>query len=114
MLPAVAQQSGAENPPPAGLGKITFPNSCVPAVQPDFLKGMVLLHSFQYSAAEQAFTQVSQTDSHCAIAYWGMAMTAYHPLCEGATEKALVRGQGYLAKIQKDWPATAREREYIS
>ena len=114
MLPAVAQQPAAGNPTPAGLGKVSFPNSCASAVQPDFLKGMVLLHSFQYSAAEQAFTQVSQADSHCAIAYWGMAMTAYHPLWEGATEKALIRGQGYLAKIQKDWPATPREREYIS
>ena len=113
-LPSVAQPPTAGNPSAEGLGKINFPNSCAPAAQPALLKGMTLLHSFQYSASEQAFAEVSKSDSHCAIAYWGMAMTAYHPLWEGAGEKALVRGHGYLEKIQKDWPITAREREYIN
>jgi tetratricopeptide (TPR) repeat protein len=96
------------------LGKVDFPNSCTPAAQPSFVRGVVLLHSFQYSAAEQAFTDAAKTDPKCAMAYWGMAMTAYHPLWEGAGEKALAKGHGYLAKIQSDWPVTAREREYIS
>jgi hypothetical protein len=113
-LPSIAQQPLAGNSAAAGLGEINFPNSCASTAQPALLKGMTLLHSFQYSASEQAFTEASQADSHCAIAYWGMAMTAYHPLWEGAGEKALVRGHGYLAKIQKDWPVTARETEYIN
>lgn len=96
------------------LGKITFPNSCAPAAQPSLIKGMMLLHSFQYSAAEQAFAEVPKSDPRCAMAYWGMAMTAYHPLWEGAPEKALVKGHGYLEKIQPDWPISAREHEYIN
>src|SRR5579871_2867277 len=117
VLPAAAQSptagSAAGNAAQDGLGKITFPNSCAPTAQPDLLKGMVLLHSFQYSASEQAFADVAKADQHCAMAYWGMAMTVYHPLWEGAPEHALVRGRDFLAKIQKDWPMTAREHEYV-
>jgi hypothetical protein len=114
ILPAMAQQTAAGSPAPEGLGKISFPNSCAPEAQPTLLKGMTLLHSFQYSASEQAFNDAAKEDPRCAVAYWGMAMTAYHPLWEGAPEKALERGHGYLAKIQKDWPITAREHEYIN
>jgi hypothetical protein len=96
------------------LGKISFPNSCAPVVQPDLVMGIMLLHSFQYSAAEQTFARVPKSDPRCAMAYWGMAMTAYHPLWEGAPEKALVKGHGYLEKIQPDWPISAREHEYIN
>ena len=96
------------------LGKINFPNSCAPAAQPDLVRGIVLLHSFQYSAAEQTFAEVPKSDPRCAMAYWGMAMTSYHPLWEGAPEKALVKGHGYLEKIQPDWPISAREHEYIN
>jgi hypothetical protein len=96
------------------LGEISFPNSCNPAAQPILVIGTVLLHSFQYSAAQQIFAEVPKSDPHCAMAYWGMAMTAYHPLWEGAPEKALVKGHGYLEKIQPDWPISAREHEYIN
>lgn len=96
------------------LGKVDFPNSCTQAAQPSFVRGVVLLHSFQYSASEQAFADAAKADPHCAMTYWGLAMTAYHPLWEGAGEKALARGHGYLEKIQSDWPVTAREHEYIN
>ena len=97
--------------PDPALGTVKFPNSCSPAAQPAFALGVVQLHSFQYSASEQAFADAAKADPRCAMAYWGLAMTAYHPLWEGAGEKALARGRGYLEKIQSDWPATDRERE---
>jgi tetratricopeptide (TPR) repeat protein len=96
-----------------GLGKISFPNSCSPAAQPAFLKGIAQLHSFQYAAAESAFAEVIQADPQCAMAYWGLAMSSYRPLWDGADEKALNKGRQSLAKIQKNWPASHREREYI-
>ena len=104
-----AQKSSGE-----GLGKINFPNSCAPAAQTSLLQGLGQLHSFQYAAAEKAFAEAPVADPQCAMAYWGLAMTTYHQLWEGANEKALAKGRGYLAKIGKDWPITAREREYIS
>ena len=96
-----------------GLGKVIFPNSCTSSVQPDLLKGIAQLHSFQYAAAENAFIAASQADPKCAIAYWGLAMSSYRPLWDGADGKALSKGRQFLAKIQKDWPTSSRERQYI-
>src|SRR5438270_10025914 len=98
---------------PAGLGKVSFPVSCKPEVRPIFERGVALLHSFQYGAAEKSFLEVSQGDPHCAMAYWGMAMSIYHPLWEGADEKAISRGQEYIDKAKKIGGMDAREREYV-
>ena len=111
--PISAQQTQAGEPPQPGLGKIVFPNSCAPAAQAAFLNGTAQLHSFQYAAAEKAFSSVIAADPHCAMAYWGLAMTTYHPLWEGAGPKALLKGRSFLDKIHKDWPISEREHEYI-
>lgn len=113
LAPCHAQQAPAAPSSPGGLGKISFPNSCSPAAQPALLKGIAQLHSFQYAAAESAFAEVSQADPRCAMAYWGFAMSSYRPLWDGADEEALNKGRHSLAKIQKDWPISKREREYI-
>jgi hypothetical protein len=99
---------------PDGLGKIIFSNSCLATAQPALLKGIAQLHSFQYGAAEKAFAESKEADRQCAMAYWGLAMSSYRPLWDGANEKAIAKGRSYLEKIQTDWPATPREREYIS
>jgi tetratricopeptide (TPR) repeat protein len=112
IAPCLAQEpEGA--PSPEGLGKIHFPNSCAESAQSPFLKGIAQLHSFQYAAAEKAFTEVAQADPKCAMAYWGLAMSRYRPLWDGANDKALRKGRADLEKIQKDWPVSKREREYI-
>ena len=92
---------------------MVFPNSCSPAAQPALLKGIAQLHSFQYAAAESAFTEASHSDPKCAMAFWGLAMSSYRPLWDGANEKALKKGRHFLDQIQKDWPISRREREYI-
>src|SRR5712671_1347709 len=111
--PCDAQIAATASAPSGGLGKISFPNSCASAVQPGLLKGIAQLHSFQYAAAESAFAEASQADPKCAMAYWGFAMSSYRPLWDGADEKALNKGRHFLAKIQKDWPISKREHEYI-
>ena len=55
------------------VGKVEFPNSCSPAVQDQFLRGVAMLHSFYYSAAQKAFEEVAAEDNACAIAAWGYA-----------------------------------------
>src|SRR6478736_5054014 len=111
IAPCLAQQPASSS---EGLGKIHFPNSCAQAAQSPFLKGIAQLHSFQYAAAEKAFTEVTQADPKCAMAYWGLAMSRYRPLWDGANDKALRNGHADLEKIQKDWPVSKREREYIA
>ncbi|HEX4602391.1 MAG TPA: hypothetical protein VH724_00210 [Candidatus Angelobacter sp.] len=112
--PGFAQQPNQNAPLTEGLGKIVFSNSCSAAAQPALLEGLAQLHSFQYAAAEKAFTESSTADTQCAMAYWGLAMTNYRQLWDGADASALAKGRGYLQKIRNEWPVTAREREYIS
>jgi len=55
------------------LGKVSFPTSCSPKVQAQFERAVAMLHSFWYSAGEQAFRDVLKDDPQCAIADWGIA-----------------------------------------
>ena len=58
LLLAVRLVQGQEthnHPAPEKLGKVSFPISCKPDVQEQFNRGVALLHSFAYTAAEKAF-----------------------------------------------------------
>jgi hypothetical protein len=105
---AVAQQGDK-------LGKVEFPNSCSPAVQEKFLRGMAMLHSFYYSAAEKAFEEVAAEDNSCAIAAWGFAsILMANPLQGvGASPKDAPRAQAAIAKSRKMGAKTPREHDYL-
>ena len=45
-----------------------------------FEKGLLLLHSFEYDDAQEAFELAQQADPNMAMAYWGEAMTHNHSL----------------------------------
>src|SRR5215471_7655936 len=77
--PATAQH---EHPAgdPGKLGKVGFPISCDPAVQPSFTSAVAMLHSFWYEKANDTFAAVAQKDPTCGMAYWGIAMTYYHQI----------------------------------
>src|SRR3954470_11243818 len=62
------------------LGVIDFPTSGSPAAQPLFIKGVLLLHSFEYDDAREAFVAAEQADPAFAMAYWGAAMTFNQPV----------------------------------
>jgi tetratricopeptide (TPR) repeat protein len=91
------------------LGSVEFPNSGAPEAQRDFLSGVLLLHSFEYEDAAEAFRRAQQIDEDFALAYWGEAMTYNHPLWRQqdreAARRALSRYRGT--------PGTARERMYL-
>jgi tetratricopeptide (TPR) repeat protein len=59
------------------LGAVSFSTSCAPAVQQRFDRAMAMLHSFWFDEAHKAFTAVASADSTCAMAHWGVAMTAW-------------------------------------
>src|SRR5207244_7794967 len=63
-----------------GLGTITFPTSGAPAAQAPFIRGVLLLHSFEYRDAAQAFREAQRIDPRFALAYWGEALTYTHPV----------------------------------
>lgn len=62
------------------LGALFFPNSGKAAAQAPFLRGVKLLHNFQYEDATEAFKDAEKADPGFALAYWGEAMTYNHPL----------------------------------
>ena len=55
------------------LGKVSFANTCTPAVQEDLTRAVALLHSFAFRDAEASFQKAWTTDTQCAIAGWGIA-----------------------------------------
>lgn len=63
-----------------GLGTIDFPTSGSPQAKELFLRGALLLHSFEYDDAREAFQQAQKMDPDFGMAYWGEAMTHNRPL----------------------------------
>jgi len=97
------------------LGKVHFPNSCSPGVQAEFDRGVAMLHSFWYSAAENTFRDVLAKDPGCAIATWGIAaILMSNPLAgAGASPKGAEVSQAAIAQGRKIGAKTQRERDYI-
>jgi tetratricopeptide (TPR) repeat protein len=108
-----AQQTHS-HPAPEKLGKVSFPISCMPAVQEQFNRGVALLHSFAYTAAQKAFQRVSKVDPQCAMAHWGMAMTYFQQLWEPPLPSATISiAQMEIQQARQLGPSTERERQFI-
>ena len=65
---------------PVSLGRISFPSSGSAAAQPAFIRGVLLLHSFEYDDAIEAFHQAQKADPGFALACWGEALSYNQPL----------------------------------
>ncbi|HEU0368673.1 MAG TPA: hypothetical protein VFR42_05660, partial [Candidatus Acidoferrum sp.] len=96
------------------LGEVWFPVSCLPEVQKTFERGVALLHSFAYAAAEKQFAEVSAADPKCAMAHWGVAMSLFHQIWERPEDSTLKRGPEEMEQAQKIGAKTERERGFIS
>ena len=80
----------------SALGSVDFPTSGSAAAQPLFIQGVLLLHSFEYEDAREAFVEAQKADPGFAMAYWGEAMTFNHPVWQ-RTSPELARAA--LAKL---------------
>ncbi len=99
---------------PQKLGAVSFPISCVAGVQREFNKGVALLHSFAYGAAEDAFREVGERDPHCAMAHWGVAMTHFHQLWEPRLPASkMPAGEEEIRRAQALGGGSERERSFI-
>jgi tetratricopeptide (TPR) repeat protein len=95
------------------LGSVSFQTSCNPAAHTIFLRGVTWLHSFEYEQAEITFNEAAVADPSCAIAYWGAAMSLYHPLWVPPTSSELQRGRAAIASAQATPARSQRERDYV-
>jgi Tfp pilus assembly protein PilF len=101
------------HPVPEILGTVTFATTCTANAQPRFDRALALLHSFAYTAAEQAFREVVGADPKCAIAHWGVAMSLFHQLWENPAPQELARGAAELESARRLDTGSPRERAFI-
>jgi tetratricopeptide (TPR) repeat protein len=85
------------------LGSLDFPISGKPKAQEAFHKGLLLMHSFEYMDALDAFKEAQQEDPECIMAYWGEAMAYNHPIWQ---EQDYQKGNETLSRLG----ATREER----
>jgi len=97
-----------------GTGKVDFPASCAKQAQPEFARGVALLHSFFYEEARRAFTSVAEQDPKCAMAQWGIAMTWWHPIWTPPTPTEMRAGKEAIDKAMKTGAKTDCERGFIN
>lgn len=123
----VACESGGDAEPGAaatpelthveGLGSIHFPNSGADQAQDAFHRGVLLLHSFEFEDAAEAFREAQEADSTFAMAYWGEAMTYNHPLWRQVDVEAARETLARLAPTAEERAALAgthREAMYLA
>jgi tetratricopeptide (TPR) repeat protein len=96
------------------VGRVRFPTRCAKAAQPPLERGIALLHSFWYEAAETAFQEAARADGLCPFAYWGLAMSRLHPLWTPPTpddsRAGLIAAQRAVGLSRPE----SRERDYAS
>ena len=117
--PALSQHQHEHSAPAIGdqLGTIGFPNSGNAAAQASFLRGVKLLHNFQYEDAITAFQQAQQADTDFVLAYWGEAMAHNYTLW---SEQHFDEARKVLAKLGPTPEAraakakTERERAWLA
>ncbi len=95
------------------LGRVHFPTSCQ-GVDAEFTRAVALLHSFGYEESRRAFEAVAEKDPSCAMAYWGIAMTWYHPIWAPPNSQELAAGTAAARKAAELGARTERERGYIA
>ncbi|MFL5600172.1 MAG: hypothetical protein ACJ78I_07235 [Gemmatimonadaceae bacterium] len=117
-FPAYAQvHQHAEHVSVERLGTVHFATSCRPAVAPQFDRAVALLHSFEFGASIRAFSEVLATDSTCAMAHWGIALSRWsNPMAAGNRSVTLLeQGRQSTASAKRfGVRASERERGYIN
>ena len=96
------------------LGTVNFTTSCSPKAQKQFNHAVAWLHSFEYEEAEKAFAEVAAIDPQCGMAYWGIAMSNYHPLWVPPTPAELKKGWSAVEKAKAAGKKNQREQDYIA
>jgi tetratricopeptide (TPR) repeat protein len=119
MLLAIVAASAHDDEPPRmkggeQLGEVHFPTSCGAEAQRELDRAVAILHSFFYAEALKAFTRVSEIEPACAMGWWGIAMSSWHPLWYPPAREDLAQGAQAVERAQQAKASTERERQYIA
>jgi tetratricopeptide (TPR) repeat protein len=96
------------------LGQVNFPVSCTAQARTQFNRAVAWLHSFEYEEAERVFNEVAAADPRCGMAYWGIAMSNYHPIWAPPSAAELRKASAAIEKAKSVGARTPRERDYIA
>lgn len=78
-----------------------------------FEKGLLLLHSFEYEDAREAFKEAQKQDTSMPMAYWGEAMTYNHSLWQDQDYENAIIALAPLKDINLEKKATELEQDFI-
>jgi tetratricopeptide (TPR) repeat protein len=95
---------------------VSFPNSGARRAQAPFLRGLALLHSFEYDDAAEAFREAQRLDSAFAMAYWGEAFTYDHPIWgehDSTAARQVLARLGATPEQRLARGGNTRERAYL-
>jgi len=96
-------------------GKVDFQISCGEESQSAMNRGMAQLHNMMYVEAEEIFKTAAGKDPGCAMLYWGIAMTRFHPLWPGRpSEEDMAVGTNAIQKAQAIGGGSERENDFIA
>src|SRR6185295_9679578 len=95
------------------FGSVSFIASVPDSLKKDFNIAIALLHSFEYNESEKMFAKIIDRSPDCAMAYWGVAMSNFHPLWVPPTEAELQKGAKAIEVARSVKTKTKRESDYI-
>jgi len=95
------------------FGEVSFTASIPENLKTDFNIAIALLHSFEYDEAEKMFAKLIDRSPDCAMAYWGVAMSNFHPLWAPPTPSELKKGAKAIDIARSIEKKTKRESDYI-
>ena len=96
------------------FGNVSFNLSCDEKVKQTFNLATALLHSFEYVEAEKVFAKVIDEDPGCIMAYWGAAMSNFHPLWAPPSPDELQKGLKIVALARAvNNGKSSRESDYL-
>ena len=95
------------------FGQISFSASVPEKLKADFNMAIALLHSFEYTEAEKMFAKVIDEAPECSMAWWGIAMSNFHPLWAPPTPPELEKGAKAVEIARSIKDKTKRESDYI-
>src|SRR5258708_27810458 len=99
------------------VGEVSFESSGAPAARATFLRGLALLHDFEYGSAAESFRKAQAIDPGFAMAYWGEAMTYTHPIWfqqDLPAARVVLQRLGATPAERRVKAKTHRERRYLA
>ncbi len=104
------KQKNTEN---SYLGIVNISVTGKESAQPHFEKGLLLLHSFEYEDARDAFQKAQKKDPKMPMAYWGEAMTHNHSLWQEQDYEAATTVLAKLDSLDLEKNTTEIEQDLI-